>query len=1184
MSHRGCQLNGKISEVKGKMVRGCRFRLLVLLSFVLFPALPLPPFRSRAIAAEILEVSQPAIASLEGKEIHSYSIPLVSGQYARLSVIQQGIDAIVRVLTPEGKLLLKVDDEGDRATEEVVFIAATAGNYRVQILPFDNSASPGRYTVQLEELRAATEDDRQRFAAELAFLEGRRLEQQRTAVSLRQAIDKFQQGLPIWRATGKRTREALALQELGLIHLLLGEATSALEYYNLALPILRDLGDRAAEAQTLSSIGILHRRLGDMQRALDYYDRALNLHREIGNRAGEATTLNNIAVVRIIMGETQEALEYSTRALALHRAAGNRAEIANTLSNIGGIYAERGEPQKALEYYHQALSMRRELGKPAGIATTLHNIGATYDDLGEKQQALEYYNQALPLRREAGDRPGEARTLHNIGAVYDDLGEKQQALDYYNRALPLRRELGDRLGEAVTLNNIGKLYDDLGEKQQALDYYNQALPLRRAASDRPGEARTLNNIGDIYSDLGDRQKGLEYYRQALAMFQQTENRRGEASVLNNLGATYAELQDERQALNYYNQALPLRRAVGDRLGEARTLNNLGVIYQTIGNEQEALQHYQSALTLFRVVRERAGEATSLFNLARLKRDRNQLSEALKDIEATIAIVEDLRTKIASSDLRSSYFATVQDYYELYIDLLMQLHQQEPDRGYDARAIHASERAKARSLLELLTEANADIRQGVDPKLLEKEWNLQEQLDLLERQRIEILSRNPTAERVAQIEQQRESRLSQYRDIQAQIRATSPKYAAIAQPQPLTLAQIQQQILDEDTLLLQYSLGNKRSYLWLVGKNSIDSYQLPPRKEIEAAARQFYRLLNDPGFNLADTRGLVRVAPRSTSQTIPPLSQMLLGQVADRLGNKRLLIVSDGALQYIPFAALPTPETEGSENPIPLVRDREIVNLPSVSTLGILRRELQGRAIAPKQLAILADPVFSHTDRRVRGNTTRSSPESNLNRQVLERSTRDAEIGLQPLPGTRKEAEAIQRFVPDSQRTQALDFAANREFVTNPNLAQYQIIHFATHGILNSKNPELSGIVLSLFNEQGNPQNGFLRLHDVFNLDLPAELVVLSACQTGLGQEVKGEGLVGLTRGFMYAGAPRVLVSLWNVDDAATAEMMVRFYRLLLQEKLTAPAALRQAQLEMQTQTKWKNPYYWAAFALQGEWL
>jgi CHAT domain-containing protein len=332
---------------------------------------------------------------------------------------------------------------------------------------------------------------------------------------------------------------------------------------------------------------------------------------------------------------------------------------------------------------------------------------------------------------------------------------------------------------------------------------------------------------------------------------------------------------------------------------------------------------------------------------------------------------------------------------------------------------------------------------------------------------------------------------------------------------------------------------------------------------------------------------------------------LLGPVASQLGRKRLAIVVDGALQYIPFAALPAPSPVNDEGrnsgaePQPLLVEHEIVSLPSASILATLRRETAGRKPAEKSLAVLADPVFADDDTRVRRNVGKAeakentgsagSYETNICFMQMTRSGRETgvigvETGFGRLLSTRREAAAILALVPERERMQALDFEASRATALRPELGEYRIVHFATHGMLNNIHPELSGIVLSLVDEAGRQQDGFLRLQDVYNLKLPAELVVLSACQTGLGKEVKGEGLIGLTRGFMYAGTPRIVASLWKVDDRATSELMKRFYQGMLGPEALSPAgALRQAQLSIWKQKQWREPYYWAAFVLQGEW-
>jgi CHAT domain-containing protein len=414
---------------------------------------------------------------------------------------------------------------------------------------------------------------------------------------------------------------------------------------------------------------------------------------------------------------------------------------------------------------------------------------------------------------------------------------------------------------------------------------------------------------------------------------------------------------------------------------------------------------------------------------------------------------------------------------------------------------------------------------------------------------------------------------------------------LTQPQPLSLAEIQRQVLDSDTLLLEYSLGDEASYLFVVSQKSITSYQLPKRAEIEAATRRALELLTAPqprpGETEAKRRARVKEANAGYWPQAAALSEMLLGPAASQLGSKRLLIVADGALQYLPFGSLPAPELHTLASPpprvasTPLMIDHEIVHLPSASALAVLRSELAGRRPAAKAVAVLADPVFSADDARVRpGNNVQAGGEAPSG---LTRAVNDVRGELRRLLMTRDEAEAILSVTPHTAGLGALDFRANRATATSDELSHYRIVHFATHGLLNSEHPELSGLVLSLVDEQGRPQDGFFRLHDIFNLFLPAELVVLSACQTGLGKEVKGEGLVGLTRGFMYAGAARVVASLWQVNDAATAELMKRFYYRMLKDGMRPAAALRAAQIEMWKKPQWHSPFYWGAFALQGEW-
>ncbi|MBD2359976.1 tetratricopeptide repeat protein [Anabaena minutissima FACHB-250] len=1075
--------------------------------------------------------------------------------------------------------------------------------------------------LQIAQQPENTQQNATRAAALKLTQEGVQLFQQGTAESLRQARDRWLEALKLWQQVDDKTGQAFILLGIGRTYDSLGEKQEALKYYNQALPLIRAVGDRGEETATLNNIGRVYADLGEKQEALKYLNQALPLIRAVGDRGGEAATLNNIGRTYDSLGEKQEALKYYNQALPLIRAVGDRGEETATLNNIGVVYSDLGEKQEALKYYNQALPLIRAVGDRGREATTLNNIGRVYADLGEKQEALKYYNQALPLLRTVGNRGGEAATLNNIGRTYDSLGEKQEALKYYNQALPLIRAVGDRGGEATTLNNIGLVYSSLGEKQEALKYYNQALPLFRAVGDRGGEATALNNIGRVYASLGDKQEALKYYNQALPLYRAVGDRGGEATALNNIGRVYDSLGEKQEALKYLNQALPLLRAVGDRGGEATALNNIGVVYSDLGEKQEALKYYDQALPLLQAVGDRGGEATTLFNLAYLERNRDNLQQARTHIQAAIDIIEDLRTKIIDQQLRTSYFASVQNYYKFYTDLLMQLHKKDPSQGYDALALHISERSRTRGLVELLTQANVDIRKNVDPKVIAEERRLNLLLDAREKQLSQLVSqKQPPTQLITATKEQIAALIKQQEDLKNQIRTTNPEYAALKYPQPLTLPQIQQQ-LDKDTVLLQYSLDKDRSYLWLVTPNSLNTYELPGSEQIEKAVRNLHQQLTRP-LVAGATEEEKAQSFADTTKAAKELSQIILAPVAGKLGRKRLVVVADGVLHKIPFAVLadltPQPpslrgkgeqekdkEKEqkqaqennklpsplrggvgGGVNYQPLLVNHEIITLPSVTSLATHRQQLKGRKPAPKTLAVMADPVFSADDTRVTGKApqTSASLDLELERSALKRSLNNINrSGLDRLPGTRQEADAVLKMVSPQESLQAFDFDANYNFVTSQQLSQYRLLLFATHGIFDDTNPELSGIVTSLVDKDGKAQKGFLRLNDIFNLDLPAELIVLSACESGLGKEVQGEGLIGLTRGLMYAGSARIVVSLWKVNDQATSLLMQELYTQILREGKTPAVALREAQLKLWQQKQWQNPRFWSAFTIQGKW-
>jgi CHAT domain-containing protein/tetratricopeptide (TPR) repeat protein len=827
---------------------------------------------------------------------------------------------------------------------------------------------------------------------------------------------------------------------------------------------------------------------------------------------------------------------------------------ADALLQIGSIYNGLSDPKKAMEYDEQALTLRRASGDRAGEGEALNNMGVAYTSLGETNRALEILNQALPLRKAAGDLSGVAETLHNLTAVYVTQSEFQLALASEQEALTIYRTMGDRLSEATASNGMGVVLFTLGETERAIENQTQALQIHRELGDRRSQAIDLTNVGSAYLKLEQPAKALEFLTSALEMHRQLGSRQGEATTLQHLGQAHFQLGDLPKARENYELALSLHRALQAPRPQAFVLNSIASSYLEAHQPKEALERLNESLNLARTVGDRRLEASVLSGVALAHWYGGNLEEALASIEASVRLSETLRGAVTSQDLRTSYLASVHDRYLLWIDVLTDLAKRHPQQGFEVRALEVSERARARTLLDLLSEARTQIREGVEPQLRGREKSVRAALDEKSARQIRLLTGAHTPGQAASMEKDVQLLAAQYQDVEAEIRARSPRYASLTQPEPLSVPSIQEQLLDENTVLLEYALGKQRSFLWLATPASVRSFVLPGQEEIERAARRAYRELS--------------VNSAAGGPALRALSRILLAPLAGQLAGKRLVLVTDGALQYIPFAALTMPG-EREE----LIARHEIVHLPSASTLAVLRRDTQARPQAPRLVALLADPVFDAADPRVNGKR-KVSPAAFESSGVMT---------FERLRSSRDEAEAVARLAGPSGSLVALDFDASKETATSPDLSQYRIVHFATHGLVNSKHPELSGLVFSMVDRNGKPRNGFLSASEIFNLKLGADLVVLSACQTALGKEVRGEGLIGLTRGFMYAGSPRVLASLWRVPDQGTFELMKQFYTGMLARTMTPAAALRAAQIFMKNDRRWSAPYNWAGFVLQGEW-
>ncbi len=1156
-----------------------------------------------------LSVGQPTTRQIKGGERQLFQFAGAFGQFIHLVVRPIRIILQVTLFDPTGKQLVSTNNpSGGTGPIHVSEIAALSGDYKLEVRSIEAWAVPGSFEVKVEELRASNPEDVRLVEAERWFAKGL---QESEARAYQNAIEAYKKALPYWQSVRHTHWEALTHYALGQTYYLTRNLIDSDKSYTQILGMSLDPDDWRIRAAALNDLGLNARIQGKNETAISKLNESLKSFEAHADRRGQASSLNNLAAAYGQMGELRKALDCAQRALPLREAENFQSGVNNLRNTLGIIYDRLGDPQKALEYHSQALESWRQLAQakqldsPDRLGNALNSMALVSAKVGKWDEAAQYYDDALKV---PDTSPAlRAAILNNRGEFYSSLGDFETARQYLGESNTLlnSQKTPDPDLRASVLFQIGQIHLATGRPSDAIALFQEA---KLAKPNKPKLAYVLTGLGDAWSRQGNIEGALKAYSEALEIQMQIEDRRGQALTRLKRGEAYALAQDSASASAEYQTSLSLWRAVKDQRGEAATLNSMAL----------------------------------------LERDNNNPSEALRHSEEAIRIFESLRTSISSHQLRTSYFARHENYYGLIVDLNMISSRPNQSTQHIAAALAASEKSRARSLIDTLSEVRADLTETVNTELVRTEGEIERRLRAkLEAQTNLLKSRHIKSEAEA-ISKEIAELIRQQSEVSGRIRASNPKYSELTQPRLLTTPEIQQQ-LDVNSLLLEYALGEKRSYAWVVSPDSIHGFELASRDQIEAVARRVTEALTSRNRELKDESGpekgtRVDKADKDYLEASAALSKMIIEPVASLLGNKRLVIVADGALQTIPFGSLPIPtlsripsNATSSRNllsrdsnratqttiaksasaipgaPRPLISEHEVVYLPSASVLALHRRELATRKRAPYPIAVIADPVFDNQDGRVAKAQSNSSqqrkdaakikpdtkgpPKANaLSPPKQEDSTKDnsltsalRDVGLdptQPLPRLNHslaEATAILQAASSRQSFSALHFKASRETATSPILSKYRVIHFATHGILDLEHPELSGIALSMVDEKGQPRDGYLRLHEIYNLNLPAELVVLSACQTGVGKQIKGEGLIALTRGFMYAGAKSVVASLWKVDDAATAALMAEFYKQMFVNKLKPAAALREAQLKLSKVKRWQSPYYWSGFFLQGDW-
>jgi len=817
----------------------------------------------------------------------------------------------------------------------------------------------------------------------------------------------------------------------------------------------------------------------------------------------------------------------------------------------------------------EALTLWQSLGNQRGAMRSHVRRGLYHFALSSLVDAAQDFQSALDLARTIGDSRAQAEALVYLGYVENRKGAWHEVISFMARA----EELIDGEAEPFLMGQItaglAESFIESGLPEVGLQKYQQALEYYRAA-------RAPDGVVGMSWGIGRAQYILQKYPEALAILKQTLAD-ADASELTSwvalshdyLGRTYAALNQHAEALEQFEAALVLYSELHNPMEEARVRALIGQVYQTQGKLDQALPFYQHALQMFDTINDRLDQSVTLFAMGQLEMKRGNYDTAENYLRQSIDTTENVRSLSTTLHLTAAFSATVHDRYLQYIQALMRRN----DQQTIVRAFEISESARARSLAEFLRSTETNLLARVDPELAKQEKLLRHLLRGKENARVTLVTGKYEKAELEKLDTELAQLDGQYKSLSATINRRYPAYEQITQPHGWDLSRIQEQVVsDDDTILLEYIVGLDKSYVWAITRKSFSAHEIPG--DVGRVAENLYNLLKEPARAGNDNQ---------LTQAAQALSQMVLSPVASNLNKRRIIVIADGALNYIPFQMLPSPLSSSE----PLVAQHEIVNAPSASILGELREEVAGRGVRSKVLAAFGNPAFSSShanDNNVASAKTISPGEH------LPYALRDIELNgdnfdlsaIGQLFYAEREINNLREIATPAATFAATGFAANREQLFSMDFSQYAILHFATHGLLDPKRPEHSGILLAMVDDQGKELKGFIGLQDIYSLRAPVDLVVLSACRTGLGKEIRGEGLVGLTRGFMYAGATTVVSSLWKVDDEATAELMKHFYTEMLQNRKTPDEALGIAQNRIRQIPEWSAPHYWAGFTLQGE--
>jgi CHAT domain-containing protein/tetratricopeptide (TPR) repeat protein len=953
------------------------------------------------------------------------------------------------------------------------------------------------------------------------------------------------------------------------------------ESTNMAIAILRrtasrweELGEAGNAVTCLIEAAKLYP-LDEHEPSRELLEQAVELSRRSHLTAELVKSYSLLSLKSLERGDLAEAESNSRAASRLSGSVSDGTAKAYAHLAAGMIDYYYGTIARAIERLEQAEAVAPQSSDPWLTNQIFLYHGFARLRNAQPVEAENKINQAITQSEALGYEKGRALAYAGLGYVFYSVSNWQKALDSFGKAEESYPDDFEIVERARVLSLMGEIYLHHAYLELAQRNLEQAVSIYENAGYDFGKAGSLRYLAEVYLEAKEIEKARATFAQARSLAVKLDDVYLLADISEGIGNVESASGNHSSAVASYREAIQTYKSVGVSIPSVEAL--LGDAYNDLGNRVAARKYYLSAIQASEKTRNTMVLSETLYRLARLDLQEERFAEALAGARRSVELTELLYSEVANFKIKRSYLSAAYERFELLTHLEMREFERSGNNDAARRALVTAEASRTRSLLHALRISGADFVADADPAVLRTEADIRMTLNAKSDALTDLLARRVAAPEAESL--QGEITLLEHRlaEISAKLRAESPVYASVKNPPPLSVEDLQKTVLDENSVLLEYSLGEDASYLWVVTSDQFEAFQLPPRNLIEGRIRDLRGLVSarkpvvGESFEQLQTR--VSASDASYPQLARELSTLLLGPAVSRLAGKRLIIVPDGAIHEFPLSALPMPYADSDD---PILLSNEVVYQPSARTLGLLANPRNIRSVPTKKtLLALSDPVFRRDD-------TRLSPAIDQDPVKIDAafSLADSLDGLERLPASGIETRAISEIVGGPHDVFS-DFEATRENFLNSNLSDYMIIHLATHGLVDQERPERSAVILSRFDRQGGRINESIRLRDIYAMKLNADLVVLSACKTAAGKEIKGEGVMGLNSAFLQAGARSVVASLWQVEDNATNQLMREFYGGVARG-LTVSAALREAQLALYRDPQFRSPFYWAAFTLQGD--